>query len=156
MKILITTFLIAFVFAANGVCQRISDCPDIGHGGDTSLNRKKNRFDTPALKAVNVMTFDSFRAPHITGEWAVDGQAVQLIGYVDTVRREGKEDCNCNFTGNDNIDFHITLVEQPSDTEMQSVTAEMTPRVRLYLKHPEWKIKKPMKIKKENLVRVTG
>jgi hypothetical protein len=97
---------------------------------------------------------------------------ITVVAWALATRAEGQETCNCKLEEPENTDNHIVLVDPKFKTptlkrnEKHSVTAEITPRVRLdhpnftqeklqSLIDPSWKAsQKPQKGKL--LVRVTG
>ena len=71
------------------------------------------------------------------------------------VRQGGKEACNRGLSGVVNNDFHLVLSSKPTNTEAQSVTGEITPRIRL--NHTGWTKAKLNSIADDELeVRITG
>lgn len=166
----------------------IRDCPDQGCGKkfDPNLNERKNATSnsgTPTPRTIafiknladpeEFMTGDSREELEALGE----GQMVRVAAFLIAIKPEGAESCNCGLTGVPNTDNHLVLVTSTTvekftmtgsaDTqkkkfhsrELESVTAEFTPRVRLT--HPNFTRAKvnPLigKTKEKALfVRVTG
>jgi hypothetical protein len=131
----------------------IADCPDTGCGSvsDAFLNLAKNRTDEPPpgdLLDLSVSRLKRIPRPSswktgkdrdlITGPGR-EGTPVRLTGFLQNVRRQGAESCNCDLTTGVNTDIHLIIVQKLSDEEIKSVTAEITPRVRA-LGHPNWTV----------------
>ncbi len=125
-------------------------CPQKGKGGDSSLNRLKNRDKPPA-------TYVSYAVSQIVSDFPQDlpttkraawdeadlqdactyeEQGVTVVGYLLNVKHEGPEACNCR----DSVqrDFHIWLAARSSDTRDKSVVIEISPR--LLAAHPSWNL----------------
>lgn len=127
----------------------LAKCPPAGcGGGDPLLNTKKNRLDPPTTD-LQPMTFADFL--HLQEEapthW-VQGQAraeveqmgedtpVTLAGFLLGAHSGSPETCNCKLSGEANNDYHINIVERPSDRLTSSIVVEMTPKIRANI--PEW------------------
>lgn len=129
----------------------IEDCPLTGCGelGDAELNKAKNRTDAPAT-ATN-MTLDDLRHLPQPQYWNTgaerssirgpgkEGSGVVVTGFLLKAKAEGKESCNCGLSRRVHTDVHLVLVSKMPDSETKeaidasekdSVTAEITPRVR--------------------------
>jgi hypothetical protein len=146
----------------------IADCPDTGCGGvsDAFLNQAKNRTDElPPGDLVDLSVARLRQIPQpsswktgkdrdlITGPGR-EGTPVRLTGFLQNVRRQGAESCNCDLTGGVDTDIHLVIVQKLSDDEKKSVTAEITPRVRAQ-GHPDWSVGKVNDFTGK-LVRLTG
>lgn len=93
-----------------------------------------------------------------------EGQKVSIVAYALVARKGGKESCNCKLSAPKDTDNHIVLVDPalPAPTlannELDSETAEFTPRVRL--DHPNLSRPKLQPLidgqRGKLLVRVTG
>jgi hypothetical protein len=162
----------------------ITTCPDEGCGGiyDPALNKRKNirSDDRPAIdrtiqwiKAIKDPTQFSKENPDRDELSQLgEGQKIRTVAYALSVKKGGRESCNCGLAAPKDTDNHIVLVEpgltSPTleSDEKDSVTAEFTPRVRLEhpkltqdnlepLIDPEWQSGQTPKEGKL-LVRVTG
>jgi len=164
----------------------ITDCPDegCGNGADPELNKRKNirRNDDPAtLKPFQ--WFHGLAKPPASdcGQGGFDrgrvtglgeGQKITVVAWALAARAEGQETCNCKLYTSQDTDVHIVLadpqLEDPTlaNDEIDSQTAEFTPRVRLDhpnftqeklepLIDPDWRPGETPK-KGKLLVRVTG
>jgi hypothetical protein len=112
-----------------------------------------------------------------------EGKKIRVVAYVIAAKKEGGESCNCGLGTVRETDNHLVLVTKATvdkfslgeedDTEaaaseeifysreLESVTAEFTPRVRLFDHHPNFTRKKLLPMiddadQKALLVRVTG
>lgn len=54
------------------------------------------------------------------------------------VEKQGPEFCNCHSDNDNEVDYHITLVNKRTDGFPDAVIVEMAPRVRA--KHPTWNL----------------
>jgi hypothetical protein len=144
----------------------IAGCPVDGCGGvsDALLNDAKNRTDSPTSEPSNLKVPDmvAIEEPEdwLTGQdrgdlSANEGRPVQLMGYLSIVKTETSgETCNCELHKQVDTDLHLAIVEHKNDAEEDSVTAEITPRIRL-ASHPSWANANVVKLKGK-FVRVTG
>jgi hypothetical protein len=133
------------------VIASLDDCPLTGCGelGDAALNVSKNRTGDPS--AVKGMTLDEIRRLPQPLHWNTgadrasiqgpgkEGSGVVVMGFLLKARAEGKESCNCGLSRRADTDVHLALVskmpnaktkEAIAESEKDSVTAEITPRVR--------------------------
>jgi hypothetical protein len=133
------------------VIASLDDCPVTGCGelGDAALNTAKNRTGIPA--AVKRVTLDDIRRMAQPASWNTgadrssiqgpgrEGSAVSVTAFLLKAKAEGKESCNCGLSRRADTDVHLVLVskmpdaktkEAIADSEKDSVTAEITPRVR--------------------------
>lgn len=149
----------------------LANCPAQGcGGGDGLLNKKKNRTDIPQ-SSYQTMTFEDFvhleeeRPTRWTANQArsvVEGQGedtpVTLAGYMIGAHPGSPETCNCGLSGEPNNDYHINLVERPTDRLWNSIVVEMTPRIRPSF--PRWTLQNLQSlitdINNPPLVRVSG
>ena len=129
----------------------ITECPltGCGTGGDANLNSAKNRADQASSPIAK--TLDQISALQQPAHWTTgadrssirgsgkEGTAVIVKGFLLKVKAEGKESCNCELGRRADTDVHFAVVAQLPDaetptlidqSEMKSVTAEITPRVR--------------------------
>jgi hypothetical protein len=131
-------------------------CPDEGCGGDfdPKLNTRKNL--TSSSHAPQLRTLEWMKNREDPQVWFKgksrteligfgEGQHVTVVAFLLVAKPEGAESCNCRLTGIPNTDNHLVLVSEDTlrkrtlhNRELQSVTAEFTPRVRQD-GHPNWK-----------------
>jgi hypothetical protein len=157
--------------SAKACSTNLANCPAEGcGGGDMLLNKKKNRTDIPQT-SYQPMTFEDF--VHLEEErpsqWAenkdrseveAEGEdtPVTLAGYMIGAHPGSPETCNCKLSGEANNDFHVNLVERPTDRLWDSIVVEMTPRIRPSF--PQWTLQKLQglitDINNPPLVRVSG
>lgn len=144
----------------------IADCPVAGCGdvGDAFLNRGKNRVDVPATSDTIDATLAEIKLKPQPSDWKTgndrqplrqDGEwsALRVMGFLKAVKAEGKESCNCELSKRADTDLHLVLVEKKGSSEKTSVTAEVTPRLRLV--HPGWTFTETKKLT-GSFVRLTG
>src|SRR5262249_46789558 len=130
---------------------------------DALLNSTKNRADAPAsVTDVTVADIKSLVQPTdwLTGQdrsslSSTEGWQVRLVARLKAVRKEGGETCNCGLGTQVNADVHFVLVDRLADDESESVTAELTPRVRASGHHAKW-IASQLQQYVGKLVRLTG
>jgi hypothetical protein len=83
---------------------------------------------------------------------------VTLAGYMIGAHPGSPESCNCKLPGEPNNDYHINLVERPTDRLWNSIVVEMTPKMRATV--PQWTLEKLdgliTDINNPPLVRVSG
>jgi hypothetical protein len=129
----------------------IDECPITGCGelGDGRLNTAKNQTSAPSSPVA--MTLDEIRALHQPLHWNTganrssiqgagkEGTGVVVKGFLLKVKAEGKESCNCGLGRRIDTDVHLAVVSKLPDSETEtaidnseltSITAEITPRVR--------------------------
>lgn len=130
------------------VAQTFHGCPSSGDGGDPVLNTLKDRIDQFTWYPTTVASIVALQWPHTierqprahwskfdTAEIArYEGDPVQVEGYFADARRQGPESCNCHSTQYE--DYHIWMIESPSQDRTQSLVVEVTPRVQQF--HPAW------------------
>lgn len=144
----------------------ISQCPPQGCGefGDGLLNEVKNRVVNVTMPfAATLEKLASIQQPPfwdtgtsratITGT-GKEGSPVIVRGFLLRVKPEGGESCNCGLTRKVDTDIHLALVSDPEDAEEDSVTAEITPRVRAN-GHDNWTFKNMKELEGE-FVQITG
>ena len=140
----------AAVMAPDG---SIADCPDTGCGGslDPNLNKQKNiakDTDAPVDKDFSYLADLSDSVPGFkiggirTKVRALgEGKMIRVVALALVARKGSKETCNCGLRKAPDTDNHIVLVDpettDPSlkEDELDSQTAEFTPRIRLT--HPK-------------------
>jgi len=145
----------------------IADCPVGGCGGvsDSLLDVAKNRTDAPsgALAPLTVAQMTNLTQPAswLTGKdrsslqgSGQEGTPVQLMAFLIKVKPEGKESCNCGLGKRADTDIHLVMVTNKNGQEAQSISGEITPRVRLG-GHPDWNLKNVKTLQKK-FVRLTG
>lgn len=132
------------------VARVFEGCPPEGDGGDSVLNRLKNRIDVApwrraSVAAVLALTWPQSIEGRRRGSWsAVDrttiaryeGLPLQIEGYLAGAKKQGPESCNCH--SEDYVDYHLWLVDSPNKLRDQSIVIEVTPRV--LAQHPGWTI----------------
>ena len=133
-------------------------CPVQGCGGDPNLNRKKNKTTKPAASSVEERTLARIIAMDAPDKWKAgsprgpledigEGDVAEVTAYLIHAKNypSGVESCNCNLKKTENNDFHLVLVDSRSKQEQDSVTAEISPRIR----PAGWTIEKLRKLAKE-------
>lgn len=136
----------------------LAGCPLAGCGelGDALLNTVKNR--TTTATSPTTVTLDQMRALPQPDTWDTgserssitgpnrEGTKIMVKGFLQKAKAEGAESCNCGLTRRVDTDIHLVIVSKMPDvedpeamdlSEQNSVTAEITPRVRK-LGHPNW------------------
>jgi hypothetical protein len=128
----------------------------------------KNTFCQPFSSPTDLSNFDAFRTLQARNDSKKTGdrhqlRAIKPLGEGSVVRLvtfikeahvsdcQGGEAVNCDKSGFVNNDIHIPLVQNPSDDECFSVTAEMSPHFR-----PEAWSQIDAKTPVNRLVRITG
>jgi hypothetical protein len=167
----------------------ISDCPDEGCGVrfDPNLNRLKNLRSHNGTATMRTLAWmkklddpENFTQGESREELAAlgEGEMVRVVAYVLVAKPElGGESCNCGLHTPAETDNHLVLVTKKTldkfpisnnantnkrifhSRELESVTAEFTPRVRL--DHPNFTRERMQPLingrpQKALLVRVTG
>ena len=145
-------------------------CPPGGDGTDPELNMLKNRVD-PVQNPAPVDVQNIVKLPWPTSvnqrhmaNWPADARAqvakyngvgVVTEGYFLRVTPEGAESTNCHATDANSIDFHEWIAPKVTDTRVNAIVAEITPRLRA--QHPGWTLANvPQLAKSTARVRVTG
>lgn len=133
------------------VTKTFNGCPPGGDGGDSALNKLKNRVDDGENGTYHDIAFATYlgltwpKTIEVTkrANWSsadtdfvnqYEGVALRLTGTIVDVKHEGTESTNCHSV--DDRDFHIFLVSAPSDPKSKSVVIEITPRMRAL--RPGW------------------
>jgi len=166
----------------------LAACPDEGCGKqfDPNLNVRKNirSDDRPATPETLTWMQNLPNPKHFTKGGSREeltalgeGQKLTVVAYVIAAKQEGAESCNCGLTSKPETDNHLVLVTKATvskypvsgdpeankktfhQREVESETAEFTPRVRL--DHPNFTHEKLQPLvnraaQKALLVRVTG
>ena len=156
---------------ATACSTSLANCPSEGcGGGDPQLNKKKNRLDAPQ-QPYEPMTFEDFMhleeerptqwnegQPRGDVEAMGEDTPVSLAGYMIGAHPGSPETCNCKLSGEPNNDYHINLVERPTDRLWNSIVVEMTPKMRATV--PQWTLEKLdgliVDLNNPPLVRVSG
>jgi hypothetical protein len=169
--------------------ENLAACPDEGCGTnfDANLNKLKNIRSNDEPATLHTLTWmkklddpESFTQGESREELAElgEGQKITVVAYVLVAKPElGGESCNCGLHTPEETDNHLVLVTKATvdkfpiassaeknktifhSRELESLTAEFTPRVRLA--HPNFTREKlqPLinkTVEKALLVRVTG
>ncbi|HZU36747.1 MAG TPA: hypothetical protein VFA18_12590 [Gemmataceae bacterium] len=145
-------------------------CPPEGQGGDTALNRLKNREDVASqwipvqFAAVAGLSYPDTIGRKRRADWTPaeteaiaqwEGIPIAVQGYLAGVRQEGKEACNCEHTEADQVDYHLWLTAEPGQGKRDSIVVEMTPRVRA--RHPGWRVPQVQAlVDNGDMVRISG
>jgi hypothetical protein len=167
----------------------LAECPDEGCGTqfDPNLNRRKNIVSDDQTATLRTLTWmkklddpENFQEGETREELTAlgEGQKITVMAYLLVAKAElGGESCNCGLQTPAETDNHLVLVTKTTVTkfpaaatnaankqafhsrELESLTAEYTPRVRLT--HPNFTREKIQPMidatpKKALLVRVTG
>jgi hypothetical protein len=142
-------------------------CPQTGKGGDTSLNKLKNRDEPPsAYKTYTVNDLISnlpqdlpttrrihWDAAESDDACTYEQEGATVIGYLLGVKQEGPEACNCRNAAH--RDYHLWLVGTSTDTKDNSVVIEISPR--LLGSHPNWnKSAIQHLVKQKSKIRISG
>ena len=104
---------------------------------DKALNLLKNRVLFPQKSDIDTsFNWDKINEPTDDRRKFNARRAVILRGYVVSVNMGSVETCNCNSTDPAYRDTHIILVpnKESKDDKTQYVVAEVTPRMRLWMK----------------------
>lgn len=152
---LLSLGVLAYIHAGAQVCAfadkpgkccgaaNIAQCPVQGCGGDPKLNLRKNITAIPSPEEVEDWEFNDmlevvFPASWNSGQdrallatWG-EGKAIRLKARLKKVGKysSGKESTNCNLKREENNDYHIVLTRVKNKPEEESITAEITPRIR--------------------------
>ncbi|MEO6655715.1 MAG: hypothetical protein ABIO36_06490, partial [Pyrinomonadaceae bacterium] len=142
------------------------DCPADGCGVDLLLNTAKNRTDLPNEADVQQKTIAKIAAFKRPKKWSWnqsralleswgEGTPLRVTLFLQHVEnyKAGAEACNCNLTGDGNNDYHLVLGRTANAPEKQSLTAEISPRIR----RTNWDYDRLKELaKQKTYVRVTG
>ncbi len=144
-------------------------CPPQGQGGDVELNLLKNRVDEGNYVSVTIDSLLALRWPknielQAMNTWSpqsdayisqYEGMPVVIEGYFGTAKEAPPDPANCSRNNIENVDWNVTLLNQPGDDNLQSVLTLITPRVRAT--HNKWTLEAIRSISYEQeLVRVSG
>ena len=162
MNHLILAITICFCFSSNVAAQncgatKIEECQADGCGSDTKLNAQKNVTSDPNHATPLQVSLAQIKGLSQPKKWKAnkardeligfgEGQAVTVTALLIAAKDESGgtgEACNCHLSSKRDTDNHLVLVTadalSSSDfhtREATSITAEITPRVRL--QHPKW------------------
>jgi len=130
-------------------------CGPYGDGADDGTNLHKNRSDLPASS--HLITLDAIRSLPDTALWRFtnrrhwtaadsslvvpyEGIPVTVEGYLEIVKPQSTsapsgakkvgEAPNCHAWSEEDTDWHMALVADPSETEERAVVVEPTPRTK--------------------------
>jgi hypothetical protein len=147
-----------------------NECPPDGSGGDTILNRRKNRedvaekwfpvafhtiLDLPWPRSVDRKLRLGWRDSAKAQVAKYEGTPVAVEGFVALARLEGPEQCNCRSRDQSMRDVHIWLTAEPGGDRDESIIVEVTPRIRA--KHASWTPDALINLgKAETHVRISG
>lgn len=175
---LLSVFFSTFLYVGAQVCAfpdkpwkccdatTVSECPVIGCGGDSKLNSRKNITAIPDPDTVEDWDFNDMLDVVFPASWSSgqdrallatwgEGKAIRIKARLKKVVKysSGKESTNCNLKKEENNDYHIVLTRVKNKPEEESITAEITPRIR-----PEgWTFPKLKNLAAaQTYVRVTG
>ena len=173
-SVAVATFVAAIIlFGSAGYGQTpqrqcaksISECPADGCGGliDSELNRLKNRTEIPgAIKPYALNQFialkklepQAWTANKPRGDFRLlENSGISIRGYLIRVRASSAETANCLLIGKDNVDWVLSIAPKPNDIRENSVTAEITPRLR----PDNWDFEKLRELElTKSYIRITG
>jgi hypothetical protein len=134
-------------FTSNG-----QTCADIGKGGDTETNLRKNRTDMPVayhdVKLADLIDLNYPIAPLHRHDWSAgqlaeieptEGIAVRTVGYLVAIKPQtggSGEATNCRWKKSTEVDWHMALTSTAGSGEKEALVVETTPRIRRH--HPRW------------------
>ncbi len=144
----------------------IDNCPREGCCGDSKLNQRKNITTPPAAADIQTYTRAKFVRLKFPASWSPgtsrallkkwgEGTPVEYEAYLIEVKHypRGAEACNCNLQEDSNNDFHLVTVDRQNLPESDSITAEITPRIR----PAGWTLKKLQQLaRNKTYVKLTG
>lgn len=123
--------------------ETIDQCPLEGCGGDPLLNQRKNLTVIPDPAIIEDWKFNDMLYVLFTDTWTSgadrsmltewgEGKVIRLSAHLKKVKNypSGKESTNCNLKKTENNDFHLVLTRVKNKPEEESITAEITPRLR--------------------------
>jgi hypothetical protein len=133
-------------------CAPTGDATNTGRS-DPYLNALKNRDEAPQESAYVTKTVAAIIADAPAGaiaagkkrrsQWTAaqrnsvaskEQQAIQVVGFLVKVKKEGGESCNCHDPNR--VDYHMWLVAKDGDTRDNAMVVEASPR--LLEAHPRW------------------
>ena len=145
-------------------------CPPEGDNQrQAELNRLKNRVDEGeyapvTFDAIAGLTWPQGVERQRRENWAAadvalveryQGLPVAVEGYLAGAKQEGTESPNCHGDDPKYRDFHIWLVQKPTDDRSKSIVVEITPRVRAH--HLNWRTDVLGQIvRRDQRVRISG
>lgn len=137
----------------------IANCAKEGCGGDPEMNKRKNLTTRPSGSEIETYRWIDFTKLRFPAKWKRgtnrkllrdwgEGTPVEYEGYLVHVKNypSGIEATNCNLKEDKNNDWHLVLQKNKTiNDERQSITAEVTPRIR-----PNgWTLKKVRKLARD-------
>jgi hypothetical protein len=150
MKVRLSVLLLVFgICAGSGLGANpptsgaFQNCPVEGKGGDTVLNKLKNRSAaSDSSTARSLSSIVNLLDPGVTNrrprdKWTneqlsrvrgQESQAVTVEGFLIGFKKEGQERCNCSNP--DLNDFHLWLAPRGDLAKDDAVVIEVTPRWR--------------------------
>jgi hypothetical protein len=138
-----------FAIPCPQVLNDITDCPDTGCGPslDPNLNKRKNIRSDDEQPVIRTLQYVKNLPDPVTGyrigdprdklEALGEGQKVTVVAWALIARKGGGESCNCKLMSTADTNNFIVLVDPSlkrptlANNEDDSVTAEITPRVRV-------------------------
>lgn len=145
----------------------IGNCPTggCGHLSDSLLDEQKNRTEAAQTSGAAKRVADIKALPEpkdwLTGKNraeiekpGLERSPFRLVAFLQKVKTEGGESCNCELRKLVDTDLHFVMVDDLNDPESASISAEVTPRVRQN-GHENWTDRR-LKPLEGSLVRLTG
>ena len=143
-------------------------CGPTGVGGDSITNARKDRTDVPtnyhsvSFQAIAGLAYPIAKKSRL--RWSQDqlsqiapfeGAAVTLTAFLDSVKVEGPERCNCHMKHGPDVDWHMWVTAHQGEFKNDAIVVETTPRIRQG--HPRWTTTalKPF-VQSQNEVRISG
>ena len=168
VSLLAASVLLLSSFTSFG--QDFHGCPVDGKGGDSALNRLKNRVQVPStFEAMEFEELAELPIPNGIGkkhrsEWPAatlktvgtqERRAVQVVGYLLKVKLEGPEATNCGSNVQRDRDFHLWLANSADDDRSEAAVVEISPRFRA--QHSSWSLTNLNRLVKQRAqVRISG
>lgn len=144
-------------------------CPPEGDGGDTLLNRLKNRSDEGVYNPVSFHAVADLPWPPGVGErdrstWSAqdaatvgthEGSPITIQGYLAGVKKPDADSATCHASDVQSQEWHMWLTETPGASSRYAIVVESTPRSRQG--HPAWTIEAFKQLAKtQQPIRVSG
>lgn len=129
-------------------------CPAEGEGGDSDLNRVKNRDLHGAYQTVTFDWLANLSWPkelerRDRRNWRVrdaqyvaqyEAKSVTVEGFLASAKLTGMETVNCNRDDPEMTDFHIWLTPKRARERKNAIVIEVTPRIRA--QHRDWTLER--------------
>jgi hypothetical protein len=123
----------------------LDGCPPEGKGGDAELNLLKNRTDPGDYAIVSFDSLTTLTWPKNVERLAMPqwpessrtfieqyaGTPISVEGYIVGLREGPPDPADCNWNSSSYLDWHMSFTQNPRDQRVQSVLAEVTPRIRM-------------------------